>query len=276
MSVHRKGFTLIELLVVISIIALLVGILLPALGAARKSAQNMLCLSNERQIGLALLTYSNENKDILPPTYTPGHPPAQADNFLGFTEGTDWGVVVNAFMAQTGHANYNAGGADNNSEVLRCPSAIKDGGRLHYSTNLLMFPVGFHLKTSASYIPLYNINSAVRTTEVIIVGDSRQNRIVNIPGQPTEWDAYSGLDLIDIGRNRFKSQYYKEGYSRNDVAITEFNDEDTRTGGGLFSYRHTGSDGSGNMLFLDGHASNIKHGEVLVRNTRADRPPGLQ
>ena len=48
----RKGFTLIELLVVISIIALLVGILLPALGAARDSAKNMLCKANLKQVAI--------------------------------------------------------------------------------------------------------------------------------------------------------------------------------------------------------------------------------
>ena len=56
------GFTLIELLVVISIIALLVGILLPALGAARRTAQNSKCLSNIRQMDTAAMSFAAEHK----------------------------------------------------------------------------------------------------------------------------------------------------------------------------------------------------------------------
>ncbi len=67
MSVKQKGFTLIELLVVISIIALLVGILLPALGAARQAAKTMTCLSNERQIGVMHAIYATDHKDYIVP-----------------------------------------------------------------------------------------------------------------------------------------------------------------------------------------------------------------
>jgi prepilin-type N-terminal cleavage/methylation domain-containing protein len=61
---HRRGhggFTLIELLVVISIISLLISILLPALGAARKRARTIGCISNLRQIGLLSVAYMNDN-----------------------------------------------------------------------------------------------------------------------------------------------------------------------------------------------------------------------
>ena len=60
--VKRTGFTLVELLVVISIIALLLSILMPAMGKARKKAQSVVCMSNQRQIGLGMQLYLQDNR----------------------------------------------------------------------------------------------------------------------------------------------------------------------------------------------------------------------
>ena len=68
------GFTLIELLVVISIIALLIGILMPSLGSARRSARSIQCASNLKQVAIALEIYGNENKDFYPPRGEPRWP----------------------------------------------------------------------------------------------------------------------------------------------------------------------------------------------------------
>ena len=69
----RRGFTLIELLVVIAIIALLVGILLPALGAARTQARTTACGSKLQQIGLGLSMYIEDYRNCLPQVLVPVH-----------------------------------------------------------------------------------------------------------------------------------------------------------------------------------------------------------
>jgi prepilin-type N-terminal cleavage/methylation domain-containing protein len=62
----RRAFTLIELLVVVSIIALLIALLLPALGAARKTAQDLACTSNHRQFAIAFNVYAVDHRDRAP------------------------------------------------------------------------------------------------------------------------------------------------------------------------------------------------------------------
>ena len=66
MNTRSKGFTLIELLVVIAIIAILAALLLPALAAAKSSALQTKCLSNLKQLNLAMVQYCGDNHDMTP------------------------------------------------------------------------------------------------------------------------------------------------------------------------------------------------------------------
>ena len=70
---RRKGFTLIELLVVVAIIALLIGLLLPALAKAHRNAQSLRDKAQAKQIHQSMLVFANDNNDILrtPEAITP-------------------------------------------------------------------------------------------------------------------------------------------------------------------------------------------------------------
>jgi len=80
----RRGFTLIELLVVISVIALLMAILMPALNVAREQGRRTACLSNMRQVGVALMMYQTEYEQTPPKTQAVFDyaSPASRDNVL--------------------------------------------------------------------------------------------------------------------------------------------------------------------------------------------------
>jgi prepilin-type N-terminal cleavage/methylation domain-containing protein/prepilin-type processing-associated H-X9-DG protein len=106
-SAHR-AFTLIELLVVIAIIALLVSLILPAIGLARRSAKATQCMSNMRQMGAALTAYNGDHKEAVLPSY----------NMTG-TSGA--GVVLDGWGPIMDRDGYVPASEQTKSSVFYCP-----------------------------------------------------------------------------------------------------------------------------------------------------------
>ncbi len=126
MKPKSEGFTLIELLVVVSIVALLVAVLLPALGQARKVAVTTQCASQLRQQGIAQHMYAND----------------QSDEAFVWTQrfSNGWFIRLTPYLgrqhphtAATDHPSA-VGNLFNNYPVLRCPENAKLGGLYYHRT----------------------------------------------------------------------------------------------------------------------------------------------
>jgi prepilin-type N-terminal cleavage/methylation domain-containing protein/prepilin-type processing-associated H-X9-DG protein len=131
-----KGFTLIELLVVVAIIAILAGLLLPALSHAKTEALSTKCMSNEKQLDLAWQMYAGDNKDVLAlnfdyhddgPYMPPGSsssPPGTPSWCEGWLDWSSAAVNTNTLYLISPIASLLGSYLGNNAQVFACPADV--------------------------------------------------------------------------------------------------------------------------------------------------------
>ena len=118
LNFRKRGFTLIELLVVIAIVVLLVAILFPVFARTRENARRASCASNLKQIGLAIIQYTQDYDEVYPP--------------LDYTDGN--GTVITWRWLSNAYTKTAA--------IYRCPSNPY-GGILNISSDNTLFPISY-------------------------------------------------------------------------------------------------------------------------------------
>jgi prepilin-type processing-associated H-X9-DG protein/prepilin-type N-terminal cleavage/methylation domain-containing protein len=141
---RSAAFTLIELLVVVAVIAVLISLLLPALAGARKVARTAVCLSNQKQIGTALMLYANQYKDFTPRESGFSEPIGTPTTHLN----PSWSFMLRPFVddrapiTPTQPMQDQTGGVGDrfaNSIYYRDPARPADRHNIHYVNNGMSF-----------------------------------------------------------------------------------------------------------------------------------------
>ena len=262
----RRAFTLIELLVVISIIALLVGILLPALGAARRTARSAICLTNQRQIMTAQHSYAADNKDVFAPGQDWKILVYEGENI----EAPYWFVILTA-------RGYAAGakGATVGSSVYMCPEGLDEEVQ-DSSGN----PITSNLFNAASSIPSNEPRTHLNGWRYIAQGTGDRQLRTNFAANTTSQSGPSFFPSTMAAQLAFPMQYSWPGDADSKtlprtnlgemIWPTETITFYDGVGGTMFGASGTNAYGrmiprhgdNINYSFVDGHASSIGTGQV--------------
>lgn len=256
----RPAFTLVELLVVIGIIAVLISILLPALGKARGQAASLKCKSNMRQLGNAIRIYATENKDLLVPVYALENPAAQA---------VYWPIIlVRARIIKDGQPILSANDGWNMTSAFVCPSTPD------MAQNVWTTPLGYPNVSGNDGMQRYEYReppfgakrSWVDCSYAMNATDSRANEPeVFYPGRSAAAADVVAADpaskrrpLLKISQIKRSSEvlFLVDGSGYN-VINNPYRMSGARHGGKDFNPEDPWRTGSVNITFADGHVESV-------------------